>query len=308
MSQRLSLIPQTLPPPSLSSLGSPPQLSSLLQCASWDCPAASPQTLDRRARSLFRTAIWASLAHLCYRRHIMATNGNQETFAPDDVLAAVMTMRGGEPESKKKAHEYLERFQKSVRGWSSLQYLASFADCFPSRRTARGPPFSAFYKRRQPQRRLFSLPSPSVARLELPQCVFARTCRRLPEQITYDVSTQVPPSELSSLRDQILLLLQRYSVGPKPIRVQLCVCLAILAIQMKDWNDVLPSVVNALGNSPESHAAILDFVRVLPEEVTEGRKITLSVCGTRTCRPNNHPLRRHHDRRISSWDNNLIVE
>jgi hypothetical protein len=98
----------------------------------------------------------------------MATNGNQETFAPDDVLAAVMTMRGGEPESKKKAHEYLERFQKSVRGWSLLLYLASFADFFPLRRTARGPPFSAFYKRRQPQRRLFSLPSPSVARLELP--------------------------------------------------------------------------------------------------------------------------------------------
>lgn len=47
----------------------------------------------------------------------MATNGNQETFAPDDVLAAVMTMRGGEQESKKKAHEYLERFQKSVRGF-----------------------------------------------------------------------------------------------------------------------------------------------------------------------------------------------
>jgi transportin-3 len=130
--------------------------------------------------------------------------------------------------------------------------------------------------------------------------VFACICRRLPEQITYDISTQVPPSELSSLRDQILLLLQRYSVGPKPIRVQLCVCLAILAIQMKDWNDVLPSVVNALGNSPESHGAILDFVRVLPEEVTEGRKITLSVRGTRTCRPNNHPFRHHYDRRISS--------
>lgn len=45
----------------------------------------------------------------------MATNGGEEAFAPTDVLAAVMTMRGGEQESKKKAHEYLERFQKSVR-------------------------------------------------------------------------------------------------------------------------------------------------------------------------------------------------
>lgn len=49
---------------------------------------------------------------------------------------------------------------------------------------------------------------------------------------------------------------------------------------MKEWKDVLPLVVSTLGNQAESHAAILDFLRVLPEEVTEGRKITLSVCGT----------------------------
>ena len=46
---------------------------------------------------------------------------------------------------------------------------------------------------------------------------------------------------------------------------------------MRDWKDVLPTVVSALGNDVESHACILDFLRVLPEEVTEGRKITLSV-------------------------------
>lgn len=44
----------------------------------------------------------------------MASNGSEEAFAPSDVLGAVMTMRGGEQETKKKAHEYLERFQKSV--------------------------------------------------------------------------------------------------------------------------------------------------------------------------------------------------
>lgn len=44
----------------------------------------------------------------------MATNGTVESFAPPDVLAALMTMRGGETEAKKTAHAYLERFQKSV--------------------------------------------------------------------------------------------------------------------------------------------------------------------------------------------------
>lgn len=78
----------------------------------------------------------------------------------------------------------------------------------------------------------------------------------------------------------MLLLLKHYSGGPKPIRVQLCVCLAILAIQMKDWKDVLPTVVASLGDNVESHASILDFLRVLPEEVIEGRKITLTVRST----------------------------
>lgn len=38
-------------------------------------------------------------------------------------------------------------------------------------------------------------------------------------------------------------------------------------------------VVSTLGNSAESLACVLDFLKVLPEEVTEGRKITLTVCG-----------------------------
>ena len=46
---------------------------------------------------------------------------------------------------------------------------------------------------------------------------------------------------------------------------------------MQDWKDVLPVVVSSLGDDVESHACILDFLRVLPEEVTEGRKITLTV-------------------------------
>lgn len=87
-----------------------------------------------------------------------------------------------------------------------------------------------------------------------------------------------------AVRNQLLELLQLYASGPKPIRVQLCVCLAILAIQMKEWKDVLAVVVSSLGNQVESHACILDFLRVLPEEVTEGRKITLTVRGSKHTR------------------------
>jgi hypothetical protein len=48
---------------------------------------------------------------------------------------------------------------------------------------------------------------------------------------------------------------------------------------MLGWKDVMPSVISALGNDAESHACILDFLKVLPEEVTGGRKINLTVCG-----------------------------
>ncbi|KAK3180450.1 Nuclear import receptor [Lecanicillium sp. MT-2017a] len=167
----------------------------------------------------------------------MAANGEQDNFSPEDVLAAVATMRSGEQEAKKKAHQYLEGFQKSKSTWGTL--------------------IGILQSKAEPEATLFA----------------AITLRG---KITYDLSTQVPPSELPALRNQILLQLKQYAGGPKPIRVQLCVCLAILAIQMKDWDDVLPTVVQSLGDSAESHACILDFLRVLPEEVTEGRKINLS--------------------------------
>jgi transportin-3 len=74
--------------------------------------------------------------------------------------------------------------------------------------------------------------------------------------------------------------LATFHAGPKPIRLQLCVCLANLAIQMTEWKDVLPDVVNAFGTDPATLPCVLDFLRVLPEEVTHGRKIALTVRST----------------------------
>ncbi|XXG99031.1 hypothetical protein Hte_005365 [Hypoxylon texense] len=165
----------------------------------------------------------------------MASNGSQQVFGVDEVLQAMLTMRGGDSEKKKRAHEYLESFQKSTTAWSATITI---------------------------------LQSNAEADVKL----FAATTLR--GKITYDLSTQVPAPEIPAVRTQLLSLLKRYAPGPKPVRVQLCVCLAILAIQMQEWKDVLPVVVSSLGD--ENHACILDFLRVLPEEVTEGRKITLT--------------------------------
>lgn len=45
---------------------------------------------------------------------------------------------------------------------------------------------------------------------------------------------------------------------------------------MIEWKGVLPMVVSTLGSDPSSIACVLEFLHVLPEEVTEGRKINLT--------------------------------
>ena len=46
---------------------------------------------------------------------------------------------------------------------------------------------------------------------------------------------------------------------------------------MIEWKNVLQLVGSTLGN--DALDCVLEFLRVLPEEVMEGRKINLSVCG-----------------------------
>ena len=105
-------------------------------------------------------------------------------------------------------------------------------------------------------------------------------------QITYDLD-QLPRDSLPRLRDTLLNLLRSYSAGPRPIRTQLCVCLANLAIQMTEWKDVLPMVGTTLGDNAGD--CILEFLQVLPEEVIEGRKINLSVRGATIINPASAP-------------------
>lgn len=95
-----------------------------------------------------------------------------------------------------------------------------------------------------------------------------------PPQIVFDLD-QLPAESVLALRDSVLNLLVAFAPGPRPIQTQLCVCLASLAIQMLAWKDVLVTVGSALGNTAGD--CVLEFLKILPEEVTEGRKINLSV-------------------------------
>lgn len=60
---------------------------------------------------------------------------------------------------------------------------------------------------------------------------------------------------------------------------------------MLSWKDVLQTVGSALGN--EAGDCVLEFLKILPEEVTEGRKINLTVCSVESPSMSMHlsPLR-----------------
>lgn len=95
-------------------------------------------------------------------------------------------------------------------------------------------------------------------------------------KIMYDLG-QIPVDAHAPLRDSLFnLLKQPYDAGSKPIRTQLSVCLADLAIQMLQWKDVLDLVITELGSSEQYVGCMLQFLVVLPEEINESRKINLS--------------------------------
>ncbi|CAK4031999.1 mRNA transport regulator [Lecanosticta acicola] len=163
-------------------------------------------------------------------------NGSQQAFAP--VLSALATMSSNVDRSQKsQAHTYLEQFQKSSEAWTSTFAM------------------------------LQSAQATDEAKL------FAATT--LKGKIVFDFH-QLPKEALPQLRETLLQVVAQYAKGPKPIRTQLCVCLANLAILMLDWKDVLQMVVTTLGSDQAGISCVLEFLHVLPEEVTEGRKINLA--------------------------------
>jgi len=95
-------------------------------------------------------------------------------------------------------------------------------------------------------------------------------------QVTYDISELDSPS-LVSLRSSLLSAFRIFSVpGNRPILIQVCLALADLAVQMMEWTDVVHGLIEEFGKEVEMVPALLDFLRVLPEEVANP-KITITV-------------------------------
>lgn len=79
------------------------------------------------------------------------------------------------------------------------------------------------------------------------------------------------------LRDSLVELLWTFSTGPKSVMIQLCLALADLAIQLLNWKTVVSDIVDRFGQSSEGANCLLEFLKVLPEEMQSNNRLPLNV-------------------------------
>lgn len=90
--------------------------------------------------------------------------------------------------------------------------------------------------------------------------------------------------DLLQLRETLLKALETYHAGPRNILVQLCLAISGLALQLPAWDDPVQDMIDAFGRNPATVPALLQFLTLLPEEVTTNTKIPITVSGA-LCTP-----------------------
>ena len=85
------------------------------------------------------------------------------------------------------------------------------------------------------------------------------------------------PEDLVGLRDTLLGAFQKYHTGPRTILVQLCLALSGLALQFPAWKDPVGDMIEGFGRNPSTVPAFLQFLTILPEELTRNTKIPVTV-------------------------------
>ena len=162
-----------------------------------------------------------------------------EPVEVDAVLAALQVLyHDPDTRAKQHANEALQRFQKTPQAWTTANTLLLERD------------------------------------LPLESRLFAAQTFR--SKVTFDLE-QLPPETLVQLRDTLLHALDLYTSGPRVVQTQLCLALAALALQMPEarWGAVIPGMVERFGGTPATVGTLLEFLTVLPEEVTNNHRIPL---------------------------------
>lgn len=153
-----------------------------------------------------------------------------------DALGAMYSPSASQAQ-KKEATLYLESFQKSPQAWEVSHQL---------------------------------LLNPSEP---LEYRMFASQTLR--SKATYDM-LQLPDLAVSQLKDSVLELLISYAAKDKLIRTQLSLALCQLALQFLQWENPMGDITLRLSTLPELVPALLEFLKILPEELTELNKTPLT--------------------------------
>ena len=95
-------------------------------------------------------------------------------------------------------------------------------------------------------------------------------------KVTFDLE-QLEGASQEQLRDTLLHALDMYASGPRVIQTQLCLALAALALQMPEsrWGAVIPQMIERFGSAPTTVGVLLEFLTVLPEEVSMNHRIPI---------------------------------
>ncbi|KAI0460978.1 hypothetical protein LJB42_001307 [Komagataella kurtzmanii] len=95
----------------------------------------------------------------------------------------------------------------------------------------------------------------------------------LRSKINYDLF-QLPKENWQGLKDSLLQLIVKYDSKAKAIETQLCVSLANLALQYVEWSNAMDEIISVLSSG--SMASLLEFLKVLPEELSDVNKTPLT--------------------------------
>lgn len=158
----------------------------------------------------------------------------------DNLNQALATMYLGAPQAQKaEANMFLQNFQKSHDAWQVVHDIIAHPD------------------QHSLQTQMFA----------------AQTLRN---KITYDLS-QIPPGDYDKLKNSIIELIPLYATHEyRLVRTQLNVALAQLALQHLQWENAMEEIIAKLLLLMETIPTLLEFLRVLPEELSEVKKTNLT--------------------------------
>ncbi|EDK45683.1 conserved hypothetical protein [Lodderomyces elongisporus NRRL YB-4239] len=144
-------------------------------------------------------------------------------------------------DDKLNATHFLEQFQKSQEAWPTVHQILS-------KKSSDG----------NVQLQLFA----------------AQTLR---SKIIYDLSSQIQEADYEALKSSVLSLLKLYHApSEKLIRTQLAVAMSQLALQYFSWKNATGEIVTSLSESSELTYVLLEFLKILPEELSDVKKSHLT--------------------------------